>query len=1196
MKVGRKSLSVILLALLFIFLLIGTGQSQAEDTIRIGVLIEGSDEGTLKRWNPVTEHLLNDIPEFTFALVPMNLSTMEDQIIAEHVDFIIMDPATYVIFENIHGVSSMATLETLAYLPPGYTQRSTLNNVGSVIFTKASRGDIEYMDDIVGTSFIALDSSFFESWWITKRELLEHRIILEEDFESLEFTKNPETIVYSVDEGNFDVGAVSSGVLENMHMEGKINISDYKIINLQNYDNYPLLVSTKIYPGWVFAKTPHISKSISERVSISLFSMPYNLWESNSIGDVAGWTVPQDYTPVKECLMEIKEGPFKEQVDLIGTIIRFKYFLAGILLLLALAATNIFYVHNLNDKLEHEIIAKTETERILKRKHSIENTMLDISSMFTYPGNLDEAINRSLLEIGTLCGANRCYLFLLTEDGVRMSNTHEWCSERVEAQMGELQDMPSDMLPWWISRLKNDEMINITDVSALPPEASAEKEILEMQDIRSVLALPVFNEGQLVGFVGLDEVDETREWGTDDFETLVIFSTLMAMVLKRRKMEQSLLESELHLKRVMEGSNEGTWDVNLQEDFLVFNDRYAEILGYPADEIGPNLGWVLERIHLDDISCVFDSMEGINSATTDRTECEFRIRAKDDAYRWVYNKGKVVEYSEDGKALHMAGILVDISDRKAAEEALIDARKTAEEASRTKSEFLANMSHELRTPLNSVIGFSDILLEETFGSLNDKQTRYVGNISTSGRHLLNLINDILDLSKIEAGKMTLNVEEFDIGGSLSGIKSIISPLALKKDIRIFIDMVPETITIKADKGKFKQIIYNLLSNAIKFTDTGGKVTISVSKKDDQVRVEVTDTGIGISEDGQKKLFKAFTQIDSANCRMYEGTGLGLVLVKSFIELHNGRIWVESECGKGSSFIFELPLGVKPLTIDEYTGNEVLSVAEEQIKGSIRDADSAASGNVDARHLVLVVEDEKKSQEILSITLNEASYKVKFAANGKEALELARELRPFAITLDIMMPEIDGWDILKSLKREKRTEDIPVVIISIIDEKELGVMWGAFDYFVKPIDREAVLSSLDKLKNDRSINHVNALVIDDEPAVLELMESMLSTEGYDVMSASSGKDGIEKALNFSPDIIILDLMMPKVDGFDVISELKKHPETVDIPIIICTAKDLEDDERRLFDKNVSFVMQKGIFSKKDLLSCMRNVETLSSAKK
>ncbi|WP_094228909.1 response regulator [Methanolobus psychrotolerans] len=1199
MKMTRRSLSAVMMVWVLIFIIFcsGTVHSQTEDTVRIGVLIEGSEEETLAKWTIVSEYLSEDIPIFTFEIVPMDKSAIENQLMAENIDFLIADPATYVMLTRPHGITSIATMKTVAYLPPDYTKNSSLNNVGSVIFTKADRVDIQNLDDIIGLSFLAPESPFFEGWWIAKREFIEHRIVPETDFEALEFSSELEAIVYSVKDGDFDAGTVPSGVLEQMHMEGKINISDFKVIHLQKYDNYPLLVSTRIYPGWAFSKTRETSRSISERVSISLLSMSFNSSDSGSFGDISGWTVSQDYNVVEACMMELKVGMFEEPPALLDTIMRLKSLLAGIMLLLVIAAVNIFYVHDLNKKLGNEIIAKTETEKILKRKHSLENTMLDVSSMFTYPGDVDEAINMALSEIGTLCGANRCYLFLFSKDETLMSNTHEWCSEGVEAQKENLQDLPSDMLPWWLSRLQNDEMINVTDVSALPSEASVEKEILEMQDIKSVLVLPVFIEGHLVGFVGLDDVDGTREWENDDFETLQMFSTLMAMVLKRRKMEQSLRKSELHLKRVLEGSNEGTWDVNLQDDILIFNTRYADIIGHPVDEISPRFEWMRELIHPDDVHVAISELQNVRKGVSETAECEYRIRGKDGKYRWVFNKGKVVEYSEDGKPLHMAGILADISERKEAQNALIAAKKAAEDASRTKSDFLANMSHELRTPLNSVIGFSDILLEGTFGSLNDKQKRYVGNISNSGRHLLNLINDILDLSKIEAGKMVLNIDEFDIGGSLDGIKSVISPLAFKKDIKLIIKLVPDIITIKADKGKFKQIIYNLLSNAIKFTDNGGQIIISVTKKDDHVRVEVTDTGIGISQEDQKKLFKTFTQIDSSNCRMYEGTGLGLVLVRSFIEQHNGRIWVESESGKGSSFIFELPVEFEP-SADE-AGSEHGNwyvIPEEESSEYVVDTSIADSGKWVIRPLILIVEDEKRSQEILSVTLNDAGYDVKFAANGKEALELAKELQPFAITLDIMMSDMDGWDILKNLKQEKGTEDIPVVIVSILDEKDLGIIWGAFDYFVKPVDREALLSSLGRLKKKRSFEHVNVLVIDDEPSVLELMESMLLTEGYDVMGVSNGKDGIEKALSFSPDIIILDLMMPKVSGFDVINELKKHPETIDIPIIVCTAKDLEDHEKKQLDRDVSFVMQKGIFSKKDLLHCINNVEELSSSRK
>jgi PAS domain S-box-containing protein len=897
-------ISVVFIAL---FLFSGIAQSQNEDTIKIGVLIESSEKNTVAKWTGISEHLSADIPEFTFEIVSLSQSTIEDQLIAGNVDFLIVDPANYVMLENAHGVSSMASMKTIAYLPPEFTQTYSLSNVGSVIFTKADREDIQDLNDIIGTSFLAQESPIFEGWWITKREFVEHRIYPESDFEILEFSRDSETIVYSVENGIFDAGTVPSGFLEKMHKEGKININDFKIINLQGHDDYPLLSSTRLYPGWTFASTKETSKTISERVSVSLFSMSLSMSDNSNTGNIIGWTVHQDHTDVEACMMELKVGMFAGQIDLGEKVSKLKYLLFAMVILLLLATSIIVYARDLNKKLEHEIVTKTEAEEILRRKNLINSKMLEISSMFTHPVNVDEAIDKSLFEIGTLCGADRCYLFHFNENGTLMNNTHEWCAKGVEPKKEELQKLPFDILPLWIDKLSRGEMITVADISYLPPEASTEKQILELLKVRSVILLPVFIEGLLAGFVGLDNVDDIGEWKKDDFDDILMFSTLMAMVIKRRIMEQSLKESEQHLKRVLEGSNEGSWGVDLRDKALIFDDRYAEIIGYPAYEITPNLEWLQNQIHPDDLNCAINKRQNMINNVSKTAECEFRIRGKDGKYRWVYYKGKVVEYSSDGKPLHVAGILVDIADQKETEFAMVATKKAAEDANRAKSEFLANMSHELRTPLNSVIGFSDMLLTEVFGSLNDKQKKYAGNISTSGKHLLSLINDILDLSKVEAGKMVLNIDEFSIEETLYDIKSLVSPMALKKNITLLIEPINDTIVIKADEGKFKQIIYNLLSNAIKFTNNDGYVTIFVNKISDYVRIEVRDTGIGISKEDQKKLFTAFTQIDSSNSRMYDGTGLGLILVKNLVELHNGKIWIESEVDTGTSFIFELPI-------------------------------------------------------------------------------------------------------------------------------------------------------------------------------------------------------------------------------------------------------------------------------------------------
>ncbi len=537
-------------------------------------------------------------------------------------------------------------------------------------------------------------------------------------------------------------------------------------------------------------------------------------------------------------------------------------------------------------------------------------------------------------------------------------------------------------------------------------------------------------------------------------------------------------------------------------------------------------------------------------------------------------------------------------------------------ASKMKSEFLANMSHELRTPLNSIIGFSEILHDGTFGAINEKQSRYVSNILTSGKHLLGLINDILDLSKVEAGKMELQYEEFNVSDAINEVKTVTAPLAAKKNIVLETKIEPGLTTIMADKGMIKQVLYNLISNAIKFTPEKGSITINGQRMGDMAQIEVKDSGIGISKDDQKKLFQSFVQLDASNAREYGGTGLGLVLVKRFVEQHGGEVRLQSEPGKGSSFIFTIPIEGKIKAPGAKAGTEVPAVKETvaaeakagtatmpevpAVKETVTEEDlepieipsiADPEGATGDEPLILVVEDDKNASELLIITLTKAGYRAVPAYTGKEALALVDKMEPFAITLDIMLPGMDGWELLDRLKNNPNTCHIPVIVISMVDNKEIGFAMGVVDYFVKPVEKSVLLASLDNLKKALKVEGLKVLLVDDEPNVVEMLSAMIEPHGYGVIRAYGGQEGIDKALSEHPDVLILDLMMPIVSGFDVVSALKSNPGTKDIPIIICTAKELTNDDIKMLTNDVVSIMRKGRFTADDILDEIKKITVL-----
>jgi len=534
-------------------------------------------------------------------------------------------------------------------------------------------------------------------------------------------------------------------------------------------------------------------------------------------------------------------------------------------------------------------------------------------------------------------------------------------------------------------------------------------------------------------------------------------------------------------------------------------------------------------------------------------------------------------------------------------------------ASQTKSEFLANMSHELRTPLNSIIGFSEILHDGVFGPINEKQTKYVNNVLVSGKHLLQLINDILDLSKVEAGKIELVCEDFSVSDAINEVRTLTASIAAKKNLVVDVSVDEGLTTIYADEGKFKQILYNLLSNAIKFTHGHGSVVVDARQSGDMAEISVTDTGIGISEADQKKLFRPFMQADATTSREYGGTGLGLSLVKKFSELHGGMAWVESEPGKGSTFIFTIPVECRAkakkeaeATEESMAGDnvkpEVKVGAEAEmpekmhevpaVKETVTAEDLAAieipaiiepAGGSGDEPLILVVEDDTKSSELLTVTLTGAGYRVIPAYNGRDALAVAKRLKPFAITLDIMLPGMDGWDVLKYLKYDSETSNIPVIVVSMLDEAEVGFSLGVVDYFVKPVEKNTFVAALNNLKESLGIDMPKVLVVDDDPDAVELVASMIEPAGFEVIRAYGGEEGINKSFSEHPDVLILDLMMPDVSGFDVVSRLKADPETRNIPIIICTSRDPTSEDIMRLRRDVVSVMCKGEFAREELVN-------------
>jgi PAS domain S-box-containing protein len=504
------------------------------------------------------------------------------------------------------------------------------------------------------------------------------------------------------------------------------------------------------------------------------------------------------------------------------------------------------------------------------------------------------------------------------------------------------------------------------------------------------------------------------------------------------------------------------------------------------------------------------------------------------------------------------------------------------EASDALKRFLAMFSHELRSPLNSIIGFSELLGSQLQELTPDAVQDFMRNINESGKYLQQIINDILDLSKIEAGKMDLHVASYPVAYFQDAVERVLAAAIKEKKISLQFDLDPEIDELVVDQTRFKQVLVNLVSNAIKFSHEEGTVVVRLERQANDLIFAVRDFGLGIRAEEIPGLFKAFGQARSGKQRNAQGIGLGLAITKKLIELHGGTIAVQSEWEKGTTVTFKVPM--------------VVDATSEQIMqaGMLLDALHREHWRQEGgeKPLALIVEDSAPAAELLRVHVESAGYRVEVARNGDDAVEMAKSLHPHVITLDLLLPGKDGWQVLNELKRHPLCKHIPVIIVSIIEEKTLAFSLGAVDYFVKPVTREELIQALDRvhLPSVGGDRKPTVLVIDDDRAATDLIQIILENEGYRVLKAFTGKDGIETALHEHPDVVILDLIMPEMSGFEVAYQLKQVPATRTIPIIVLTSMDVSDEDIQLqLGAYVTGLVSKATFTKKDLLREIANIE-------
>ena len=680
----------------------------------------------------------------------------------------------------------------------------------------------------------------------------------------------------------------------------------------------------------------------------------------------------------------------------------------------------------------------------------------------------------------------------------------------------------------------------------------------ERSSIQSVMAAPLLIGNRLVGAIASVHSDPSREFGEADLRRLMMFAPQAAIAIENARLFSA---AQQHVEVLVRNNPLAIVDLGLDNTITSCNPAFERLFGYREEEVkGQNLDRLVttEGTLAEALSYTEGAMRGGRA-----TSGIGRRRRKDGSF--VDVEIITIPVTVGGERMGMIALYHDITE-------LLQARREAEAANETKSRFLASTSHELRTPLNAIIGYSEMLQEQAEEEGHPGYVPDLTKIHSAGKHLLAVINDILDLSKIEAGKMELYLETFEVRPVIEDVATTVRPLVEQHENRFELHAAATLGAMRADVTRVRQVLLNLLSNASKFTDHG-LITLSVERDGTEMLFRVRDTGIGMTPEQQGKLFQAFAQADASTSSKYGGTGLGLAISRRFCQMMGGDVTVESAPGTGSTFTVRLPLSVR-------------EAAPEAVSWPAPTGEPVGT--------VLVIDDDPAVRNLLGRSLSRDGFRVETAADGATGLRLARDLRPDIITLDVLMPDMDGWAVLSALKSDPLLAGIPVVMVTVVDEKPMGFALGVSEYLTKPIDRTRLAAVLRRYAPDGAARTV--LIVEDDVAARRVLRQGLKKSGWRVVEAANGRVALEQVAAHSPDLVLLDLVMPEMDGFEFLEALRERGGAPRIPVVVITAKDLTEEDRKRLNGGVERVVHKGGHGPEALLAEVRGLATGLGAEK